>query len=510
MSSGYDGSIRIDTRIDEKGFNKGIRNMGAGIERIGTSMRMFGRAIGTVVTTALGATIGIKAIAGAIRLIRSSFSTLIDLEGYGDSIRLKFEQLRMSLITAFQPLVTAALPYIIQVVDWMTRLLDVTQMVLAALFGQKEVMRLVEKDTKKTSGNMKTTEKSAKGALAAFDDINVLEKPDENVPAAGGSTSSSGSGYEYEMVPIDSEILNTVNDIKAGLASAQLAAWQLIWMTKYFVISTLNSAAVAVGQLLWMIAYFSLRTLNSAAITVQQGLWLISYFVMDILNRAAISVMQLIEIAKVYLKAAFENMKTFFGNIWTTITQLLFLAGWFFSTYVAEPIKAAFGTALDWIKEKWEKIFGDIKEFAKTTINSIIDFINGMIEAITGGLNAIIGGVNSIKFDVPGVFGKPGFKVGFSIPTIVAPEIPKLATGAVIPPNSEFLAVLGDQRSGTNIETPEALLRQIVREELGSIQADISIGFTGSLGALVRELKPHIDRENVRIGGNLVKGGAAL
>lgn len=33
-------------------------------------------------------------------------------------------------------------------------------------------------------------------------------------------------------------------------------------------------------------------------------------------------------------------------------------------------------------------------------------------------------------------------------------EIPALARGAVIPPNREFLAVLGDQKSGTNIETP--------------------------------------------------------
>lgn len=44
--------------------------------------------------------------------------------------------------------------------------------------------------------------------------------------------------------------------------------------------------------------------------------------------------------------------------------------------------------------------------------------------------------------------------------------LPRLATGAVIPPRSEFLAILGDQRQGRNIETPESLLRQIMREEL--------------------------------------------
>ena len=37
-------------------------------------------------------------------------------------------------------------------------------------------------------------------------------------------------------------------------------------------------------------------------------------------------------------------------------------------------------------------------------------------------------------------------------------------SGAVIPPRSEFLAVLGDQKKVNNLEAPESLLRQIVRE----------------------------------------------
>ena len=48
--------------------------------------------------------------------------------------------------------------------------------------------------------------------------------------------------------------------------------------------------------------------------------------------------------------------------------------------------------------------------------------------------------------------------------------VPYLASGAVIPPRSEFLAVLGDQKNGRNLEAPEDLLRQIVREEAGGNQ----------------------------------------
>lgn len=45
-------------------------------------------------------------------------------------------------------------------------------------------------------------------------------------------------------------------------------------------------------------------------------------------------------------------------------------------------------------------------------------------------------------------------------------NVPYLASGAVIPPNAPFAAVLGDQKRGNNLEAPEKLLRQLLREEL--------------------------------------------
>ena len=44
--------------------------------------------------------------------------------------------------------------------------------------------------------------------------------------------------------------------------------------------------------------------------------------------------------------------------------------------------------------------------------------------------------------------------------------IPFLAQGAVIPPNKQFLAVLGDQKSGTNIEAPLDTIKQALAEVL--------------------------------------------
>ena len=49
--------------------------------------------------------------------------------------------------------------------------------------------------------------------------------------------------------------------------------------------------------------------------------------------------------------------------------------------------------------------------------------------------------------------------IGFHASFLRVPNVPYLASGAVIPPRSEFLAVLGDQKSGNNIEAPESLLK---------------------------------------------------
>ena len=61
------------------------------------------------------------------------------------------------------------------------------------------------------------------------------------------------------------------------------------------------------------------------------------------------------------------------------------------------------------------------------------------------------------------------------MPTIAGNSIPALAQGAVIPPNREFMAVLGDQRHGTNLEAPADLIRQIVREEAGGTMEMLSV-----------------------------------
>lgn len=126
--------------------------------------------------------------------------------------------------------------------------------------------------------------------------------------------------------------------------------------------------------------------------------------------------------------------------------------------------------ALQGIADIFRGIWEGIEAVVNTVVNSIIHIINGMIRGICTGINTVIKAINSINFTIPDwVPGLGGSYIGFSLKEVSVPEIPKLATGAVIPPNSEFLAILGDQKHGTNIEAPlETImdaLRAVMKEQ---------------------------------------------
>lgn len=124
--------------------------------------------------------------------------------------------------------------------------------------------------------------------------------------------------------------------------------------------------------------------------------------------------------------------------------------------------------------QNWDLAWEGIKNIFKGAWNGIVSLLEGAVNLIIKGLNWLISQMNKISFTVPSwVPGVGGKSLGISIPSIPEAKIPRLAQGAVIPPNREFMAVLGDQRSGNNLEAPEDLIRQIVREESGGGSAEL-------------------------------------
>lgn len=84
------------------------------------------------------------------------------------------------------------------------------------------------------------------------------------------------------------------------------------------------------------------------------------------------------------------------------------------------------------------------------------------IQSIIAQLNAIPRNITTVHTIITQNVSSGGSST--SKTTSVKASVPKLATGAVIPPNREFLAVLGDQKSGTNIEAPYDMIVQAVRQ----------------------------------------------
>jgi hypothetical protein len=421
----------------------------------------------------------------------------------------------------------------------------------------------------------KAAGKAAKGALAAFDQLNVLQQPDTG--GAGGDVGAGVPGggvgdFGFGDLGADGGVMDTLAEkaekvrvflqpltdafgrlrealiplgqtIWAGLVWAwdnilvPLGTWVISNLLPAFLdllaqaLTNLDTAIIALQPMaLWLwdnvlkpaaewtgaaiidaLEWITerLKDLNTwigenqTAFQVIAAIILIVIAIMIMLANPIIAVIALIALVIAIIVnwgAIWEWIVEKITYAWEVIKMIWGIVAWWFKTQVFEPMADVAAWALNKISDKFRDIFTGIESFVKGSINRIIDFINGMIRGVADGINAVIIGANSIGQNLPGYA---------MMSTIAVPQIPRLATGAVIPPNSEFLAILGDQRSGRNIEAPENLIRQIIREEMGGMQTNVKIDFVGSLAALARELKPEIDIENTRVGGSLVTGAIA-
>lgn len=148
------------------------------------------------------------------------------------------------------------------------------------------------------------------------------------------------------------------------------------------------------------------------------------------------------------IKKAGYNLTQAQDPLWNTITTKIQEA-WnnvktFWNTHIAKYFTA------QWWSDLARQMGNGLITGFENAVNSIITLFENMI-------NWVVAGLNSISVQIPDwVPNYGGGKFGVNLPYVKLGRvsIPRLAQGAVIPPNKEFLAVLGDQKHGTNIETP--------------------------------------------------------
>lgn len=234
------------------------------------------------------------------------------------------------------------------------------------------------------------------------------------------------------------------------------------------------------------------------------------------------------EIANKYVGPAIENIKEIISILWNEVLKPVVL--WFieqaypkiadtiskignvFNTLfetvsevvlsITEVLKGIIEFVVGVFKNDWDMAWEGVKSIFKGVFNGIISIAESAI-------NFIVRALNKISFDVPDwvpIIGGEHF--GFNISEV---KLPRLATGTVIPPNTgEFAAILGDNKTQTEIVSPipamkQAFLEAIAESNVGN--GNVNITFKGNLSQLARILKPEIERETRRIGNSLVEGG---
>lgn len=166
------------------------------------------------------------------------------------------------------------------------------------------------------------------------------------------------------------------------------------------------------------------------------------------------------------IKSAFSGTKKFFSGVWSNIKDVF--------AHVASWFKNKFSKAWEAVKKVFSsggKVFDGIKDGIlsglKSVINKLIDGINKVVKIPFDGLNESLGKLKKVD-----ILGQTPFNF---LPTISVPKIPHLAQGAVIPANKEFLAMLGDQKHGTNIEAPLDTIVEAFKKVIGESEKDNDI-----------------------------------
>lgn len=444
-----------------------------------------------------------------------------------DEASAALARLKGALLTMVQPLVSVVIPAFTTLVNLLTAIVGKVAAFISALGGKTvqqsaDAAKALNKQANAIGGVGSAAEEAQK-QLMGFDEINRLESTDTS-GGGGGGAGTTGIQPDFSWAGSVSETMDRIAKYVL-LIAAGLALWKIGSMLPGqlgTILSTLGLILIAVGGLL--IAWDGLKDAwengvnwgNMAemilGVAVAAGALYLAFGnigggIALVVGGAAMLITAFHDIMENGFNL--QNTLLAIAGIMAAGLGITLLTGSFIPLLIAAIASALLaltvatghgGDLINGLKQicsgfidfitgvfsgDWEKAWNGIVNVGKGAVNVLISIINSLISLVVSGLNMI-------SFDIPSwVPFIGGGHFGFNIQQ--APQIPYLAQGAVIPPNREFMAVLGDQTSGNNIEAPEDLIRKIVREETaGNGDWDLNITFDGDLAQLIRYLEPKI------------------
>lgn len=396
-------------------------------------------------------------IAKALRAMRSVLLNTINAD---KQMSASLAQIRGNLLTAFAPIYSFVLPAIRTLLSWLAKLTAVISSVFGAIFGQTASQaqanaKALYQQASATSAAGDAAEK-AKRQLSGLDEMNRWESNDSSGGGGGGGGSAAPDFSGVSQVKLPDNVQAGLTKIGEALRSI-IESLKRIWDSPavQFIVKTV--LYVAMQRIEWILSSVGLVLEGIADIldgNVWEGIKKVNRGLLDLMNPIG-------------------GLQDDFKSLWEKVASGA-VAAW-------EGIKNAFKSVPEWFQGKfrdaWQKvkdvfstggrIWSGIKEGIESTfrtvVNAIIRGMNTIIAVPFNKINSMLNTIRNAHF-----LGISPFQNLWGVNPLPVPQIPMLARGAVIPANRQFLAVLGDQRNGNNLEAPESLLRQIVREEAGS------------------------------------------
>ena len=437
-----------------------------------------------------------------------------------------------------------------------------------------ENVELQEESTDKTAENIeeqtqnqKELNKELKKSLASFDEINLLTNSTSNNLDGGSGTagelntiSSNTSNISQEIDPFIAKIMGYVGAGLAAIGIILVCFGNISWGIGFIIAGAatfkVSEAALKEGE-----AEEEFNKLHDT-IFLASGLMLLIGIVLvccgvvtpmsvGLIVAGAAGMASEVAFNWNYLKTKIEQVAKENKGLMVLGSALLVVLGIaLLFTGVGVPFGLAWiaagaqgistGETGDWdflpkqLKTVWETIKrwwrGDVAPVLSMAWWKAVavDCGNGLIAGFEAAVNSIIilfesminlvsTGLNNIKIEIPDwdILGDlAGKKFGVNIPKakLKRLSIPRLAQGGVIPPNREFLAVLGDNKRENEIVSPVSTIKQAVAEALASASVSGS-GVNGRIEVPViingREVMRAIREVEDSAGSRSVYGGFA-
>lgn len=445
-------------------------------------------------------------------------SAAVDLDKELLVLRLALGKLKAAIADAGAPLMGVLAEGLQKVVFWAIRMVKVAGQVAASLFGVSNAGKTTEKAVTAAA-------KAAKKSLTDFDELNRLQNntseivtPEVAVPAVEGilpQAQAIADSIRALLAPLQEIDLFPLQWSFARLSeSAQAVSQQVLQALNVMWHQALVPFADWLTEKLVPALVMDLRAALDAVSAVLTplgagfaSLWQVIGPGIDFIGTLALSALE--ELRQLFIKLTatmtekagtiqdiFENIGEIVSAIWAVVGPALtaLQAQWVktfsqLSTVTSDLV----GNVIDGFYSiteylagaftgNWSRVWEGLKGIFRASINGILGLMNALLAGVSGAINAVVHAANKLSFTLPDwVPGLGGQSFGLDLPTISTPQIPYLAKGAVLPANRPFLAVVGDQKHGTNIEAPLTTIQEAVANVMADMLPAMVAGFEATV-----------------------------